>query len=49
MLSRDAYKPLYKQFEETLKYKIENSEIKVGSKIPSERALTEEYGNIEKH
>ena len=44
MLSRDAYKPLYKQFEETLKYKIENSEIKVGSKIPSERALTEEYG-----
>ena len=36
--------PLYRQLMDSIKHKIVSGELKIGDKIPSERAMAEQYG-----
>lgn len=43
MLDKNSTKPIYSQISDSLKNKIESGEFEVGSSIPSETSLTEQY------
>jgi GntR family transcriptional regulator len=44
VLDRQSHIPMYAQIEEELKRRIKDGEVAVGSAIPSERELTEQFG-----